>query len=302
MTPAPTDSATRPMPQPISGDGPAGSTADVACSDVLPEWPAAVAGAVFEPAAFEPVEEGRGVAVFDAGAGVPAPLPACPAVPGPVPAAGTAALPALPPADGWPGTDPVMGTDPAAAPSAAGAPGAVTGVPGFCGAEGGATLADGVPDGGALVPGAVDPGLLGSGLPDSGIVGSGLLLRDGGCVGSAISSGPEDGEGLGVGDGLRVGEEPSRLSSTSPRPRVKEPWVDGGVDAAADKPVAAFEAGTPAETASTAPSAAAAAPRRRLLWRRVVVVDTLDLKITMVIEPSRNQPRGKTGGIPRNTG
>jgi hypothetical protein len=162
-------------------------------------------------------------------------------------------------------------------------------------------LADGVPDGGALVLGAVDPGLPGSGLPDSGIVGSGLL-RDGGCVGSASSSEPEDGEGLGVGDGLRVWEGPSRLSSTSPRPEVKETWADGGVDAAADKPVAAFEAGTPAETASTAPSAAAAAPRRRLLWRRVVVVDTLDLKITMVIEPSRNRPGAKTGGNPRNTG
>jgi hypothetical protein len=295
MTPAPTDSATRQTPQPISGDGPAGSTADVACSDVLPAWPGPVAGAVFEPAAFEPVEEDRGVALFDAGDGVPAPLPACPAVPDPVPAAGTAPLPA---ADGWPGTWPATGTDPAAVPSTGGAPGTV---PGFCGAEGGATFADGVPDGGALVLGAVDPGLLGSGLPDSGIVGSGLL-RDGGCVGSASSSEPEDGEGLGVGDGLRVWEEPSRLSSTSPSPTVNEPWVDGGVDAAADKPVAAFEAGTPAETASTAPSAAAAAPRRRLLWRRVVVVDTLDLKITMVIEPSRNRPGAKTGGNPRNTG
>lgn len=220
MTPAPTDSATRQMPQPISGDGPAGSTADVACSDVLPEWPVAVAGAVFEPAAFEPVEEGRGVAVFDADAGVPAPLPACPVVPDPVPAAGTAPLPALPPADGWPGTCPGTVADPAAAPSAAGTPGAVTGVPGFCGAEGGATLADGVPDGGALVLGAVDPGLLGSGLPDSGIVGSGLLLRDGDGAGSVS---PES-EASAELEGLGVDEEPSRLPSTSSRPRVNEPW------------------------------------------------------------------------------
>ena len=54
--PAPTETATRQMPQPISGDGPAGSTADVACREVLPEWP--LAGAVVEPAALDPAGEG----------------------------------------------------------------------------------------------------------------------------------------------------------------------------------------------------------------------------------------------------
>jgi hypothetical protein len=125
-------------------------------------------------------------------------------------------------------------------------------------------------------------------------VGSGLLLRDGDGVGVASSESEES-------DEL---EEPSRLPSTSSRPMVSEPWADG-VDAAADNPVdpvAACEAGTPAVTASTTPSAAAAVPRRSPPWRLAFVVDTLDLKITMVIEPSRNPPGGKTNQKPGNTG
>ena len=112
--PAPTESATRQMPQPISGDGPAGSTADVACREVLPEWP--LAGAVDEPAELELVAEGRGAAGFD-GACVPVPLPAAgTAVPGWASAAGSA--PVLPRA-GWPGACPVAGRAGAEPPVAA---------------------------------------------------------------------------------------------------------------------------------------------------------------------------------------
>ncbi|BCW72139.1 hypothetical protein NicSoilB8_31830 [Arthrobacter sp. NicSoilB8] len=191
----------------MSGDGPAGSTSDVACRDVLPEWPLAAAGAVAEPALFEPAKEGRAVAEFDGDACVPVPLPA-----GADPDWGPAAVPAA-------------GADPAAAP-ASGAPGAgvAGGVPGTDGAEGCGAVADGVPEGGVLARGAVGSGLLGSpgsgvpgsGVADSGSVGSGLLVRDGGCDG-VDSSEPADGEGL------CVGAEPSRLSSTSSRPRVSEP-------------------------------------------------------------------------------
>ena len=128
-------------------------------------------------------------------------------------------------------------------------------------------------------------GVAGLGVLGSGSLGSGLLPCDGD---GEDSPEPADGEGLGVV------EEPSRLSSTSPRPRVSEPCADGAVDAAADNPAAACEAGAPAVPASTAPSATAAAPLRRPRWRPVFVVDTLDLKINMVIEPSRNRPAGKT--------
>lgn len=270
----------------MSGDGPAGSTSDVACRDVAPEW------GLFEAALVEP-EEGCIVAGFDG-------EDCAPASPEPLPKAGAAApdpvTVALLPASAWPGVCPLPGADPAD-PSVAGAPGAgaAGGVPGLCGGE---TLADGLLDG-VLVCGAVGSGVLGSGLlgwdlpgsglPDSGSVGSGLL-RDGGCdgVGVASSSGSD-------GEGLSVEVEPTRLSSTSPRPRDSEPWFDGGVDAAEDNLAAACEAGTPAVTASTIPSAAAVAPRLTTAWRPVFVVDTLDLKITMVIEPSRNRPAGKTG-------
>ena len=201
-----------------------------------------------------------------------------------VPGWGSAAWSAPPlPGAGWPEACPLAGragADPAG------------GAPGTCGPAGGVVFAGGVLDaGGVLVrgdvgSGSLGSGWLGSGSLGSGSLGSGLLPCDGGCDG--VDSLEPDGEGLGVV------EEPSRLSSTSSRPRVSEPCDDGAVDAAGDNPVAACEAGTPAVAASRAPSPTAAAPRRRPRWRPVFVVDTLDLKITMVIEPSRNRPAGKT--------
>jgi hypothetical protein len=270
------------MPQPTSADGPAGFTTDVASREELPEWPlagAVVAPPVFDSAVFEPVGEGRDVAGCEADVSVPVPLPTAGTA-----APGSAAWSALPlPGAGWPGAS-AVGVDPAA-PPAAGAPGAgaAGGGPGTFGAAGGAGFADGVLDGGVLVGGAVGWGVLGWG--SLGSLGSGLLC-DGGREGVSSSEPPE-------GEGLGVVAEPSRPSSTSSRPRVSEPCADGA-DAAADSPMAACEAGTPAVPASTAPRATAAAPRRRPRWRPFFVVDTLDLKITMVIDPSRNRPAGKT--------
>ena len=206
----------------MSGEGPAGSTDDVACRDVLPEWP--LAGAVVGTALFDPAKVGCAVADFDGDACVPASLPA-----GADPDRDPAAVPAPLSAAGWPGVLPVAGragVDPAA-PPAAGAPGAGAGgcTPGPDGAEGCGAVADGVPEGGVLVRGAVGsglPGSLGSGLPGSvgsglpGSLGSGVLVCDGDCDGVAQLE-PADGVGL------CVGAEPSRLSSTSSRPTVSDP-------------------------------------------------------------------------------
>ncbi|SFT38408.1 hypothetical protein SAMN04487915_101139 [Arthrobacter sp. ov118] len=187
-TPAPADSATRPMPQPISGDIPSGSTSE-ACSDVLPEWPLTAAVLVEPP--------GEEVAAPDGDAG--APVPAGAASPDCGSTAGLA-----PPVPDWPGAPPVPGADEAGAVPFADAPGAGAAgvVPGLCGAEGWARLAvgvpDGVADGGLLVRGVVGSGLvglLGSGSVGSGSLGSGslgsgslgsLVLPDSGLVGSGV--------------------------------------------------------------------------------------------------------------------
>jgi hypothetical protein len=273
------------MPHPISGDMPSGSTSE-ALSDVLPEWPLAAAVLV------EPPEEDVGAFDGDSGAPVLCGRPEGAASPEWGSPAGLA-----PPVPGRPGAPPVAGAEGAVALPSVDAPGTGTAgvVPGLCGPEGWETLAVGVPDGaadgGLLVRGVVGSGLagllgsgsLGSGslgLPDSGLVGSGLLVWTGSGVGALD---PEDGDGAGVC------EEPSSVSSTLPRPRVSVLWADRGADAAADNPVAAWEAGTPAVTAKTAASAAVAAPRRRPLSRPIFFVAALDLKINMIIEPSRNR-------------
>ena len=122
--------------------------------------------------------------------------------------------------------------------------------------------------GGAAGAGAA--GVVGCGVPGAGgATGCGASVGTGDGFGVRLGSGSSGsseavgwGEGL-EGEGVGVFEGPSS-PSTRPSRSMDSASVAAGTEAVA--PVAACEAGAPADRASTTPSAAAAVPRRSPPW------------------------------------
>ena len=223
------DRATRPMPAPSRGDGPAAWRVDVASMEVLPDR--GLADAVAGP----PVAVGEAAAAEgDAGTLVD----------------GDGAASA--------GARITAGAPPAGAGDAADGPG-----PGTAGTAGAGTAGAGTAGAGA--DGVVGCGVPGAG----GATGCGAIVRLGDGVGVRLGSGSSGssepvgwGEGL-EGEGVGVFDGPS---SPLTRPSRSMDSVPVAAGTAALTPAAACEAGAPADRASTTASAAAAVPRRSPPW------------------------------------
>jgi hypothetical protein len=164
----------------------------------------------------------------------------------------------VPPAAGAPGCP--SGCAPAGEPAAAGdvlsGAGTLDGVPGLwgvgpCGVvPWGAGLADvvGADDVGAVDVGAVDVG-----------AGEGVAV--------AVGVGEPEGVGVGWGEALVCPPEPPRTPFSRPLTPKRSPSAATSAEAVGSVlPSAAWDAGTPADRTSTAPTAAAAAPRRSPPW------------------------------------
>ncbi len=161
-------------------------------------------------------------------------------------------------APGWP-----FGCVPAAEPAASGdvlsGAGALDGGT----APWGAVPCGVVPCGAGLadVDGADDVGAVDVGAVDVGAVDVG--------AGDGVTVGVEDPEGAGVGSGEAVErppEPPKRPLSRPSTPARSESAATAADSVGSALPSAAWDAGTPADRTSTAPTAAAAAPRRSPPW------------------------------------
>ena len=175
---------------------------------------------------------------------------------------GTASSVPLTGAPGWPFGCASAG-EPAASGDVLGGRGALDGDPGPCGAG----LADVVGADGAV---AVGVGVgVGVGAMD---VGSG--------VGVAVAVGEEELEGAGVASGEAVERPPGppRRPCSRPLTLSTSPSAATLADAVGSVlPLAAWDAVTPADRTSTAPTAAAEAPRRSPPWILVRERENLDL-------------------------
>jgi hypothetical protein len=156
------------------------------------------------------------------------------------------------------------------APAGVAAPGAGD-VPGSTGALDGGT----VPWGAAL-KGAVPWGVVAEEAGADGVAAVDVGAGEG--VPVAVGAVEPDGAGAGSGEAVDCPPEPPRRPFIRPLTSERSPstaiWV-GSVGSVL--PSAAWDAGTPADRTSTAPTAAAAAPRRSPPWILVRERESLDL-------------------------
>lgn len=175
----------------------------------------------------------------------------------------------------------------------AGAPGCAFGcVPaGEPAASGEVLRGAGALDGGTAPWGAVLCGVVpsGAGRPDAGganDVGADVGAEVGGVDVGAVDVGAGEGvavevvevEGVGAGEPVERPPDPSKRPFRRPlTPSASAPTATSAAPVGSALPSAAWDAGTPADRTSTAPTAAAAAPRRSPPWILVRERESSDL-------------------------